>query len=360
MSLRGPWLAVASGILVAALVGIGVSAATATKAEAQRAFPCGVVMNVATWSPNGKRIAFVGKGSGSSAICVADRNGRHARPLRSATCPRSGYCRLINTPAELYWVRRNRLVYGDVKGIFAVPAGAGKVHRVGVSNDTFGAFAVDAAGDRVAYGGPACCDTGPGTPVTVLSLPSGRLVGKVGGSKVDNTDPSLSPDGKQVAFEGNGPEIWSASATGGHLRPLEQCYSDPVWSPTGKWIACTGGPAQRTGLALLVVSPRTGASITLVPQGLPSPANGPIFGWSPNGLNIAFSYEFADGQIALDVVNLATGKVRQRLGPPGGSGSYVAWSPNSRELLVTTDCTLWRVPAGGTKKPRRLLRADCS
>ena len=110
--MHGLWVGVASAVVAAAVVGLGVSGAAATTAAAQRPSPCGAVMHVATWSPNGKRIAFVGRGFGSSAICVADRNGRHARPLRHATCPRSGYCRLINTPAELYWVRRNRLVYG--------------------------------------------------------------------------------------------------------------------------------------------------------------------------------------------------------------------------------------------------------
>jgi hypothetical protein len=312
-------------------------------------------MTVATWSPNGKRIAFVGDAYGVSAICVADTNGSHARPLRHATCLRSGYCRLINTPTELYWRRQDRLVYGDLaKGIFAVPLRTGKLKRVGASTDTFGAFAVDAAGDRVAYGSPS----GPTStgPVTVLSVPSGRVVGKIGGTKADNTNPSLSADGKQVAFEGVGPEV--ASARGGQLRPLKQCYSDPLWSPTGKWIACLGPPkAWPSGSALLLVSPHSGASLRLVPQG----PNGPIFGWSPNGMNIAFSHALLpSGQRVLDVVNLATGKVRQLLGPPGGaSGSYVAWSPDSRQLLVTRDCTLWRVPANGTKKPRRLLQAHC-
>jgi Tol biopolymer transport system component len=314
---------------------------------------------VATWSPNGKRIAFVGRGLRSSAICLADASGRHAQPLRPATCRRSGYCGLINTPAGLYWLRPKRLVYGDlVKGIFAVRLG-GKPKRVGASSDSYGAFSVDARGDRVAYGSPS----GPTStgPLTVLSVPRGRVVGTIGGSKVDNTNPSLSPDGKQVAFVGVGPPgVWIASAAGGDLRPLKQCYSDPVWSPSAKWIACTGGPASRSGLSLLLVSPQSGATRRLVPQGLPSPANGPIFGWSPNGMDIAFSSTLPGGQLALDVVNLATATVRQRLGPPGGSGSWVAWSPDSRELLVTTDCTLWRVPATGTKKPRRLLRANCS
>ena len=81
-----------------------------------------------------------------------------------------------------------------------------------------------------------------------------------------------------------------------------------------------------------------------------------LFGWSPNGKQIAFQ-----GQGAwLDVVDVATGKVRKlmqlRFAP------NVAWSPSSQELLVKTQplrlnrcASLWRVPAGGGK-PRLLRR----
>ena len=340
-------LGVAAVVVIAAMAGAWLDGAAAKGGRQQSLSPCGSVLNVATWSPSGNRIAFVGTGFGSSAICVADAGGRHAKPLRGATCPRRGYCRLINTPTELYWARPPRLVYGDLaKGIFAVVPG-GKPRHVGVSRDTYGAFSVDAAGDRVAYGSP----DGPYStgPVTVLSVPSGRVVGTIGGTKGDNTSPSLSPDGKQVAFEGGPSGVSAASATGSRLRPLKQCGGgDPVWSPTGRWIACLGPPRTwPSGSALLLVTPQGNASITVV---RPSLGVRHIFGWSPNGMRIAFSAQNSDSR-KLDVVNLATDKVRQLLSP---SGEYIAWSPDSRQLLVTNRCTLWRVPVVGTKKSRRL------
>jgi len=304
--------------------------------------------SVAAWSPSGKRIAFVGYGARSAAICVADANGRHAQPLRDAACPRLGYCPLINTPSELYWVREKRLVYGDVtKGIFAVPL-AGKPRHVGTSSDTVGAFSVDASGNRVAYGSPS----GPTStgPITVLSVPGGRVVGRIGGRKVDNTSPSLSPNGKQVAFDGGGsPLVWTASVTGSQLHPLKGCERDPVWSPTGKWIACLGPPQPwPQGSPLLLASPNASSTITLA---RPSLGVRQIFGWSPNGIRIAFRAQTSSSGSRLDVINLATDKVRQLLSP---AGDYVAWSPNSRRLLSIHDCKLWQASVDGWTKPHRL------
>jgi Tol biopolymer transport system component len=304
--------------------------------------------NVATWSPSGKRIAFVGYGLRSAALCVADADGSHARPLRKATCARLGYCRLINTPTELSWVRPKLLLYGDwARGIFAVPL-AGKPKRIGSLSDVYDTFSVDAAGDRIAHGSSSCCSTSRG-PVTVLSVPSGRVVGKIGGTTTANFSPSLSPDGKQVAFEGGRTgEVWTASVAGGNLRRLPQCDSSPVWSPTGKWVACLGKPQPwPRGPALLLVSSQGDRSVTVT---RPSLGVRKIFGWSPNGSRIAFSAQNS-ASARLDVVDLATDKVRALLSP---SGTYVAWSPDSQRLLAIHDCKLWEVPTDAQKKPRRL------
>ena len=346
MGLRGWWLGVAAGLAAVGVAAVGRGAAPARALPAET--PCSTTGSVATWSPNGEQIAFVGYGVRSTALCVADADGRSPRPLHDATCPRRGYCPLINEPTELFWERPGLLLYADLaRGIFAVPL-AGKPKRIGVSNSLADPLTVDAAGNRVAYGS----GDGPGShgPVTVLSVPSGRAVGTIGGRKTDWYSPTLSPDGKQVAFVGVRPAgVWTASATGRRLQQLKPCDSDPVWSPTGKWIACLGSPqAWPSGPPLLLVSPQSHTSITVV---RPSLGVRTIFGWSSNGLRIAFSAQNSSfGR--LDVVDLATDKVRQLLTP---SGDHVAWSPDSRQLLVTHDCRVRRVPVDGAGKSSGVL-----
>jgi hypothetical protein len=66
-------------------------------------------------------------------------------------------------------------------------------------------------------------------------------------------------------------------------------------------------------------------------------------------MRIAFLYGRC--HCRLDVVDLATDKLRQLMGTHGPT--YVAWSPDSRQLLVTEGCLLWRMPANGGK-PHRL------
>jgi tricorn protease-like protein len=187
--------------------------------------------------------------------------------------------------------------------------------------------------------------------VTVVSVPSGRIVGRVGGKKLDNITPSLSPDGKRVVFvrqsaDGSGRTkgIWTASADGGDLRRLVPKGFTPLWSAAGGTIAYWQSNALR------IVQPQGGASKTLVGRGVES-----VFGWSPDGTQIAF--QRTGGW--LEIVDVATGKVqkllRLRFAP------NVVWSSSSQELLVKTQplrrnrcASLWRVPAGGGK--RQLLR----
>jgi Tol biopolymer transport system component len=162
--------------------------------------------------------------------------------------------------------------------------------------------------------------------VTVLGVPSGRLVGKVGGKKLDNIAPSLSPDGTRVVFvrddgDGSGRTegIWTASADGSGLRQLVRKGRAPIWSPDGARIA------YQQSNALRVVPAGGGGGTTLVRQDVED-----VFGWSPDGRQIAF--ERRGGR--LELVDAGSGKVRKllqlRFAPS------VVWSSSSRALLVKT------------------------
>jgi hypothetical protein len=355
--MRCALLGLASAAVLCASCG---GAATHNAGAAQDSPACSSVTLVA-WSPDGTQIAFSGRRLGHGplpqrAICVAGEDGKNAAPLPHTLCAKTCRLDLIDSPSQLYWVAPKLLLYGDDFRIFLVPVG-GKPQPLGSEPGSFEQFSVDAAGDRVAAGHTDCPQPQCAGPVTVLDVPSGKVVGRIGGSKFDNIEPSISPDGSQVVFErdyaddsGRTLGLWTADADGSHLHRLVQknvVATSPLWSPAGDQIAYLEAAAGSS--ALLLIPAHGGGGHTLVPRGVEA-----VFGWSPDAESIAFE---ARGRLA--VVNVASGKVRSLL--KLHFAPSVAWSPDSGQLLVNTwprakGCrtSLWRVPAGGGKP--RLLR----
>jgi Tol biopolymer transport system component len=355
---------VGSTLVVAAAFGCAGARGVTVRSEAMRPVsPCGTATAPA-WSPDGRQIAWygfrwplppnhhaVGSYNILRSICISDVDGKNLHRLPGTAC--SEFCpdAFGDPPGRLAWVEPDLLLAGNDLGIFTVPVG-GKAELLGKTGPV--PFSVDANGDRVAAGPLEDC-SGCSGPVKILSVPSGAVVGVVGGTKLDNSEPSLSPDGKQVVFtrspagySGRTPGIWIAAVDGSHLRRLEARGDNPLWSPAGDRIAYLA-PTGAARSAWRLVAPQGGSSTTLLRDG-----TGTVFGWSPNGRWIAFP----DSKGRLVVVDVATKKVRTllKLRLPYGASSVV-WSPDSRQLLVvwrppahsTCPTGLWRVPIDGAK-----------
>ena len=359
--MHGRWIAgVGSALIIAVAVGCASGGAAATAQK--QVSPCGTA-TAPTWSPDGTQLAWYGyrwprpphhHAAGSyntlRAICVSDANGKHLHRLANTVCSQHCFSKAFgDPPGRLDWVTPTTLLSANDLGIYAIPIGQ-KPKLLGKAGPV--PFSVDARGDRVASGVNECPDCAG--PVKVLGVPSGAVVGAIGGTKVNNSVPSLSPDGSQVVFARSPashsptvPSLWTASADGSHLQRLERKGTNPLWSPSGDRIAYLAPAATRSVWRL--VSPQGGTSMTLLRNG-----PGTVFGWSPNGRWIAFP----DSKGRLAVIDVTTRKVRRllKLRLPY-SASSVVWSPDSRQLLAVwrppahSSCPtgLWRVPVDGGK-----------
>src|SRR4051794_16785965 len=251
-------------------------------AAAQRALsPCGTA-TAPTWAPDGTHIAWygfrwprpphhhaVGSYNTLRAICISNADGEHLHRLRNTVCSERCSNALSDPPGQLDWVGPNLLLAGNDFGVFQISIGR-KPKLLGHNGPE--PYSTDAAGDRVAtaklaFGCSACSG-----PVTIRSVPSGAVVGTVGGTKLNNDQPSLSPDGTQVVFTRtsgkNGeakPSIWTAAADGGHVQRLERNGVNPLWWPAGNRIAYIAPGTTRSAWRL--VAPQGGASTTLLRNG---------------------------------------------------------------------------------------------
>lgn len=349
-------------LLVAAVALLAVVAATG-RASSTTVSPCRHV-SLPVWSPDGQQIAYYGTrwpppatphrnpNDILQALCTANADGTNAQPLRYTVCSE----RCPDPPGQLAWLPSGLFFLRD-GAVYRVAPGSQPVKVLPFSGY---AFAADAAGDRIASGQWPSCTQCAG-PVAVYSLSTGRREGTVGGKKLYNVAPSLSPDGTKVVFErdaagdsGASFGIWTANADGSRLRQLAKVGRQPLWSPAGGKVAYVA-PAGRSvePAALRLISVGGGRSRALVPRGVWA-----VFGWSPDGRYIAL--ETGGGTSGtLAVVSVATGKVRTLLRLH--FAPTAAWSPDSGELLVNTvtkvdavtktpTCwSTWRVPVDGSK-----------
>ena len=160
----------------------------------------------------------------------------------------------------------------------------------------------------------------------------------------------VAPDGKHIAFtsrKGGNKDVWTLPADGGRLRRITITSGDEVWmsySPDSRRIAHTS--RTEDGWDIWIVPAAGGVAERLVDW--PTTEWGPD--WSPDGDRIAFTSRRAQtgegntrGDWHIWVVSATS----------GGEATYVTggempeWSRDGRALLFVRDSDIWSIPAAG-------------
>jgi Tol biopolymer transport system component/DNA-binding winged helix-turn-helix (wHTH) protein len=161
-------------------------------------------------------------------------------------------------------------------------------------------------------------------------------------------EPTLSPDGTQVAFSWDGPnqdnfDIYvKVIGAAQPLRLTTHPATDfsPAWSPDGRSIAFLRDQGEeRSGI--LLISPLGGAERELASVSTPAELGrmaGPILAWSGDGKWLAVSQKPSPAEpLSLFAFSTETGRSIRLTEPPVGSfGDFApAFSPADRKLIFT-------------------------
>ena len=184
---------------------------------------------------------------------------------------------------------------------------------------------------------------------------------------VDEADPSVSPNGRLVAFVSNAGggayHLRLANSNGSGERALAAggvAAAAPTWSPSGRLIAfsrclaldpeggnCTNAQIAvigSNGRGLKLLTKRVAGAVDSRPS------------WSPNGKQLVFQRMVASGAVSVWTVS-ATGKSARRIVNDGSEVDHnPTWAPNGRTLVYLSDSGghegIWQVDGRGHGKKR--------
>lgn len=155
-----------------------------------------------------------------------------------------------------------------------------------------------------------------------------------------NFEPSVSPDGTQVAFASSrtgDPEIYVMKADGTDVRRLTSFHKEdmaPKWSPDGKWISFI---SDREGRVRVFVVKPDGTELRAV-SGSQVTGEEREPAWSPDGKKLAFVGRAKDQKARIWVADMAGGEP-VALTDGKSTDDQPEWSPDGKYLAFASERT---------------------
>jgi Tol biopolymer transport system component/tRNA A-37 threonylcarbamoyl transferase component Bud32 len=183
--------------------------------------------------------------------------------------------------------------------------------------------------------------------IYVLRVGGRNPVLVAGDAEIAESGPAFAPDGQTIAYHHSGGTggIFVSGATGESSRRLTDFGFHPAWSPDGKQIAfsteeLTSPYGRLSNSVLWVVDLAGGAPRKIQDADAAQPA------WSPSGARIAFWANHSGGQRDLFTIP-AGGGARVAVLQDAAVDWSPAWSPDGRYLYFSSDrgggLNLWRI-----------------
>jgi Tol biopolymer transport system component len=236
-------------------------------------------------------------------------------------------------------------------GVVVVPAALGSVGvaapsgAVGSPDDRAPAAAVRLdTSNRIAF-------------VKGNSSPHLALMDRSGGNLVELTwchpdgSPAFTPDGRRIVFADDDPvgqpDLWVVDTDGQNLARLTTAPErdvDPSVSPDGRLVAFTSNRGTGHGVYLMPISGESARH----------PATRLARGWdpafSPDGRRLALVRRDVDGSTSIWTMDLQ-GRDRVRLTRgPGGWQAGPSYSPDGTKIAYSSDGAIWLMRSDGTRQ----------
>jgi len=210
-------------------------------------------------------------------------------------------------------------------------------------------------------------------PVGALPLPSGQTRQEIFSVNPDGTNetvltnnvvadqrPTVSPDGKTVAFESfrsGFSEIWTMAADGTGPATRLTFTNNPEnrarsWSPDGTKIAFH---SNRSGPFDIYTMNADGTNVTRLTNDAPQDT---FPTWSPDGNRISFTSNREGGDFEIWTMNAADGTGLFRVTNSPGQDAWSGWSPDGKQLTFQSSrngsADVFTTNADGTGTSTRL------